>query len=81
MLILLIDFASLLDEQWSLNFLMQGSFVLHLLVILEFHCFLIFGLIPYVLPIMVMGDVVDNVVDIIVDYGDISFRLRRKVSR
>lgn len=69
----MVALASLLDEQWSLDLLI-------LLIVCKFYHFLLIVLIPYVLSVVVMGDVVDNVVDCVVDYGDISFRLRRKGS-
>lgn len=74
MLAILIGFASLLDEHWSLDLFM-------LLRVCELQWLLLVGVVPHVLSVVVVGDIVDNVVDSVVDYGDISFRLGRKVGR
>ena len=52
-----------------------------LLRVCELQWLLLVGVVPHVLSVVVVGDIVDNVVDSVVDYGDISFRLGRKVGR
>lgn len=71
----MISLAPLLNEQGSLDFLII------LLMISGLYWSFVVNLIPHVLSIVIVSDIVDNVVDCIVDYGDISLRLRRKVTR